>query len=109
MTPESALRRREGREPLPLPLRMLRWLSGMVVAGLVVLAGVMAVAAWFTDRDGAPGPGTDIVLGHLTIALLAVIAQVIADRADDRPVRALLAVLTVYVLAGATLWVWWWN
>jgi predicted ribosomally synthesized peptide with SipW-like signal peptide len=107
MTPASALRRQE--PPLPFPLRALRWLSGVVAAGLVVLAGVTAVSAWFTDRDGAPGPGTDIVLGHLTIALLAVVAQVIADRADDRPIRAVLAVLAVFVLAGAALWVWWWN
>jgi hypothetical protein len=104
-----------GREPpslplrLPLPLRLLRWLSGVVAAGLVILAGVMAVAAWITDRDGAPGPGTDIVLGHLTIAVLAVACQVVADRAGDRQVRALLASLAVLVMASATLWVWWWS
>jgi hypothetical protein len=108
MTPASEL---PGREPpsLPLPLRMLRWLSGVMAAGLVILAGVTAVAAWITDRDGAPGPGTDIVLGHLAIAVLAVAVQVVADRAGDRPLRALLASLAVLVLASATLWVWWWN
>jgi hypothetical protein len=110
MTPASALWRREPWEqPPPLALRVLRWLSGTVAAGLVILACAMAVAAWVTDRDGAPGPGSDIVLGHLTTALLAMVAQVIADRADNRPVRALLAVLAVFVLASATLWVWWWN
>lgn len=109
MTPASALWRRERWEPLPLVLRVLRWLSGTVAAGLVILAGVTAVAAWVTDREGAPGPGTHIVLGHMTTALLAVVAQVIADRAGNRPVRALLAILAVFVLAGSTLWVWWWN
>lgn len=110
MTPASALSRGEQWEsPLPLALRVLRWVSGTLAAGLVILAGVMAVAAWFTDRESAPGPGTDIVLGHMTIAVLAVAAQVIADRAGNRPVRALLAALAVLVLAGATLWVWWWS
>jgi hypothetical protein len=110
MARASALWRRERREPaLPLALRVLRWLSGVVAAGLVILAGVMAVTAWITDRDGAPGPGTDIVLGHLTIAVLAVAVQVVADRAGDRPLRALLASLAVLILAGATLWVWWWS
>lgn len=90
-------------------LRLLRALSGTVAAGLVILAGLTAVAAWLTDRDGAPGPGADIVLGHAVIAVLAVVAQVIADRNGDRPVRALLAVLAVLGLATATLWVWWWN
>ena len=108
MTPKSELPGREP-PPLPLPLRMLRGLSGVMAAGIVILAAVTAVAAWITDRDGAPGPGTGIVLGHMATALLAVVAQVVADRAGNRPVRALLAVLAVFVLAGTTLWVWWWS
>lgn len=110
MTPLTERRRREYQDPRPSAgLRVLRALSGTVAAGLVILAGVMAVAAWFTDRDGAPGPGTDIVLGHAAIAAFAVAAQIVADRSSDRPLRALLAALVVLGLAATTLWVWWWN
>lgn len=90
-------------------LRLLRALSGAVAAGLVILAGLTAVAAWLTDREGAPGPGTDIVLGHMVVALLAVVAQLTADRSDARPLRAVLAALAVLGLASTALWVWWWN
>jgi hypothetical protein len=110
LTDQTAMQRPDQLAPSVNPgLRLLRALSGAVAAGLVILAVVTAVAAWIPDRDGAPGPGTDIVLGHAVIALLAVVAQVIADRSRARPVRALLAVLAVVGLATATLWVWWWN
>jgi predicted ribosomally synthesized peptide with SipW-like signal peptide len=110
VTPLTVSRRLEHPEPgSHIALRVLRGLSGAVAAGLVVLAGATAVAAWFTDREGAPGPGTDIALGHVAIAVLAVAAQVVADRSSGRPVRALLAALVVLGLAGAALWVWWWN
>lgn len=108
----TVLRERERERPEPGPnvlVRALRALSGLAAAGLVVLTGVMAVAAWLTDRDGAPGPGADTVLGHLAVAMLAVGGQIVADRSDDRPLRAVLAVLAVLGLAATALWVWWWN
>lgn len=106
----TVLSERREQDPRPNPLlRAGRALSGVAAAGLVVLTGLMAVTAWLTDREGAPGPGTDVVLGHLTIAVLAVIAQVVADRSNERPLRGLIAVLVVLVLAASALWVWWWN
>jgi len=97
------------RTAAPPLLRALRALSGVTTAGLVILTAIMAVAAWLTDRDGAPGPGADIVLGHLTVAVLAVAGQVVADRSDERPLRGLVAALAVLLLAATALWIWWWN
>ena len=107
VTEQSAAPDRQQR-PNPL-LRLLRTLSGVAVAGLFVLTGIMAFAAWLTDRDGAPGPSADIVLGHLAVAVLALVAQIVADRSDERPLRGVLAALAALALAATALWVWWWN
>jgi hypothetical protein len=83
----------------------LRGLSGVVTAGLVVLAGAVVGASILAgDR---PGPGAGAITGHIAVAVLAVILQVVAER--RRGAGAILAALATLPLAAATLWFWWWS
>jgi|GEM_PF-3341766 len=83
----------------------LRFVTGTITAGLIVLAAVVAVAAVVSgDR---PGPGVGAVAGHAAAAGAALTLQVLADR--RRGLGAVLAALLVPLFAAATLWFWWWN
>lgn len=89
---------------LPWPDRLLRGLAGILAGGTVVLAlGVLAV--WVgADRYGLPGPGADIVVGHLVGAVVAVAGQRVADRRPDRTgtiAAAAVVALVVFVLGFA--------
>ncbi len=86
---------------------MLRGLSGMVAAGVVVLAVVVVGAAYVGGNRNFPGPGTEAIVWHLVAAVLAITAQILADR--TRGAVAAGASLLVVGIAAALLWTQWWG
>ncbi|MFB9907387.1 hypothetical protein [Allokutzneria oryzae] len=90
-----------------LPRRLLSGLAGSLAAGVALLALAMIVVQVYATATGIPGPGIAEVIGHLVVAAVMVVLQ---QRADHEPGRVGLAmVFGVYVIAGATLWFWWWS
>ena len=92
----------------PEPKQGGRWwrgFTGSLTAGLVVLAiGVLAVAGicLFT---GAPGPGATLLIGHPVAAVLALLAQRVADRRNGpAAVGAGIAVALFTVSALTLFW-----
>lgn len=86
------------------PDRLLRGLAGVLAGGMVVLAlGILVV--WVgADRYGLPGPGADVVVGHLVGAAVAVAGQRVADRCPDRTgtlAAGLVVALVAFVLGFA--------
>jgi hypothetical protein len=80
--------------------------SGALAVGLAVLALAVLgfqIVAW---AQGKPGPGLLTVGGHVLAAGLALLVQRLADRWHGW--RRTAAVLAVAVLAGVTLWLFWW-
>ncbi len=85
---------------------ILRAVSGVLAVGMVLLAlGNIGVQFYANSRD-LPGPGTLSVIAHVVAALLAVGGQIVADRYADW--KAPMASLVVLVVAGSTLWTFWW-
>ena len=87
---------------LPWPDRCLRGLAGVLAGGMVVLALAM-LAVWVgADGYGLPGPGADVVIGHVVGAVVAVAGQRVADRRPDRSgtVAALVVVALVACVLG---------
>lgn len=85
----------------------MRAVSGVVTGGLIVLAAVVIGAAVLGDERGYPGPGAESIGWHVTAAVVAVGAQVYADR--RRGVSSWLASLVVLAIAGLLLWTQWWS
>ncbi|MGW0183959.1 hypothetical protein [Nocardia sp. NPDC003345] len=88
-------------------MRVLRGISGIAAAGLVLLALVVLGAALIGDRRGFPGPGTESVLLHLLVAAIAVVAQVYSDR--RRGTATVVAAVVVLGAGAALLWTQWWG
>ena len=88
-------------------LRFLRGLSGVVTAGLVVLAIGVAVAQYLGHSRGFPGPGVLSVGAHIAAAVVAVVAQRVADH--RRGFSACVGALVVFVVTGLVLWTQWWQ
>jgi hypothetical protein len=85
--------------------RLLRGVSGVLAAGLVGVT-VILLAGWATTtRTGTAGPGTGMLLGHGAAAVVAVVAQVVADRRRDR--AGVLAAWAAIVLVSAVV-AWYW-
>lgn len=86
--------------------RLWRGVSGVLAVGLVLLAlALIGVQVYASTRD-LPGPGVDVVVGHVVAAAAAVVAQVVADRRKGWVVG--VCGLAVVVLAALTLWFYWW-
>ncbi|MCJ0893959.1 hypothetical protein [Rhodococcus sp. ARC_M5] len=88
-------------------LRFLRGLSGIVTAGLLVLAIAVAVTQYLGHTRGFPGPGGLSVAAHIVAAVVAVIAQRITDH--RRGFAAFLGAMVVFVATGLVLWTQWWQ
>ncbi|MQY28608.1 hypothetical protein [Nocardia aurantia] len=88
-------------------MKALRALSGLVAGGLVVLTAVLIGAAILGAQRGFPGPGTGRLSWHVGLTVLAVAAQVFADR--HRGTAALSGSLVVFVATGYLLVTQWWN
>lgn len=85
---------------------ILRAVSGVLAVGMVLLAlGNIGVQFYANSRD-LPGPGGWSVTAHVVAALAAIGGQIVADRYADW--RAPVSSLGVLVVAGATLWTFWW-
>ncbi len=88
-------------------VQLVRGLSGALAAGLVALTLVLAVGQWLSDTATVPGPGADTIAGHGIGAVVAMLAQAVADR--SRGGRAVAASAVVLAVVSAVLWVWWWR
>ena len=84
-----------------------RELAGALAVGLSVLAIVVVVFQVLGWVRGVPGPGTTMVGGHLVAAVLAVLAQRVADR--SRGWLAAAAAIAVVVITAVTMWLLWWS
>ncbi|MBB5956139.1 hypothetical protein FHS29_002725 [Saccharothrix tamanrassetensis] len=93
-------------ETEPRVLRTWRGVSGAVAVGLVLLALALIGVQVYAGAHDLPGPGVDVVIGHVVAALVAVVAQVFADR-RTRWVSAGCS-LAVLVVGAITLWLFWW-
>ncbi|EHR49264.1 hypothetical protein SacmaDRAFT_0971 [Saccharomonospora marina XMU15] len=86
--------------------RWWRALTGSLAAGLALLALAVLAAEVFGWASGGKGPGAPAVAGHAVGAVLALVAQAVADRSRGR--TAALAGLAVVALVAAVLWLFWW-
>ncbi|WP_091450542.1 hypothetical protein [Actinokineospora iranica] len=84
----------------------LRELSGALAVGLCVLALAVLALQIIATTKGMPGPGIAVLIGHVTAAVAAVVAQRFADRKTGP--EAALAVLLVAIATGAAIWFFWW-
>ncbi|MFJ6669568.1 hypothetical protein ACIQMJ_00505 [Actinosynnema sp. NPDC091369] len=92
--------------PEPRLARLWRGVSGALAVGLVLLALAMIGVQVYAGAHDLPGPGLDVVIGHVLAATAAVVAQVVADRRRGWAVA--VCGLVVVLLAVATLWFFWW-
>ncbi len=88
-------------------VRLLRGISGVVAAGMLVLTLVVAGSAVLGEVWRYPGPGGRTVGWHIGLAAVAVVAQVFTDR--RRGLAAFSGSLVVFVAAGYLLVTQWWN
>jgi len=93
-------------EPAKPPKPRGRWwrgFTGSLAAGLAVLAvGVLAVAG-IDLYLGAPGPGMALLIGHPVAAVLAVLAQRVADRRNGLPAVGAGAAVVLFTVSALTL------
>lgn len=87
--------------------RFWRGLTGSLAAGMVVLALCVVVIAVICRFTGAPGPGLPMLIGHPVAAVLALLAQRVADRRNGRV--AGFAGVGVVVSVTAALSLFWWS
>jgi hypothetical protein len=85
--------------------RALRGLSGVLTGGLAILLMVL-VGSWVASAlAGTPGPGAELLVGHLVAAGLAAWLQRVADqRSDTAGLVASCAVLLVAVVVALVFW-----
>lgn len=81
--------------------------SGVLAAGAVVLAAGVGMLQWLAGSRDFPGPGGDVVAGHLSAAVAVVVLQWVADRRRGAP--GVLAALGVLVVVALLLWFGWWR
>ncbi len=90
----------------PLLARVWRGVSGAFAVGLVLLALAMIGVQVYARTHELPGPGLDVVAGHIGTAVAAVVAQIVADRRKGWVVA--VCGLVVVLLVALTLWIYWW-
>jgi hypothetical protein len=94
---------REGRRPAA---GFWREVAGALAIGLVVLAAAVLVFQIVAMMTAIPGPGLGTVAGHMGAAAVAMLAQRVADRRAGW--LGVAAVVTVLIVTGGTLWIFWW-
>ncbi|MEU0789839.1 hypothetical protein ABZ342_07210 [Amycolatopsis sp. NPDC005961] len=83
--------------------RWWRGFTGSLAAGLTVLAiGVLVVAA-IDLNTGAPGPGAVLLVGHPVAAVLALLAQRVADRRNGAPAVGAGVAVVLFTVSALTL------
>ena len=88
-------------------MTLVRTVSGVVAGGVVVLLCVVLGAAVLGARRDFPGPGAESLSWHIVAAVVAVAAQVFADR--RRGIASLSGSVLVMITAGLLLWTQWWG
>ena len=98
----------------PAPARMAPWavragrvVSGAVTGAVLILAVVVLGAQYLSGERGFPGPGSTSVSAHLFAAVVAVLAQIVADR--RRGAVSLAACGVVIITASILLITQWWG
>ncbi len=86
--------------------RRWRGLTGSLAAGLVALAVLVLGAGLLCAFLDVPGPGAAPMIAHPAAAVLALLAQRVADRKDG--VLAGAAGLAVLMILAGALWTFWW-
>jgi predicted lipid-binding transport protein (Tim44 family) len=93
----------EAAEPGKPRGRWWRGFTGSLAAGLTVLAiGVLAVAV-IDLNTGAPGPGAVLLIGHPVAAVLALLAQRVADRRNGAPAAGAGVAVVLFTVSALTL------
>ncbi|GAB3710083.1 hypothetical protein GCM10027598_15610 [Amycolatopsis oliviviridis] len=87
--------------------RFWRGLTGSLAAGMVVLAVIVLAIAGICLFTDAPGPGPLMLIGHPIAAVVALLAQRVADTRNGR-VAGYAGVLVVASVTAA-LSLFWWN
>lgn len=88
-------------------MKLVRGISGVVAAGVVLLALVVVGAAVCGQRRGFPGPGGESVAWHIVVAVIVVVAQCLSD--GNRGPRAFAASVGVLAATGFLLNTQWWG
>jgi hypothetical protein len=88
-------------------MRVVRGISGVAAAGLVLLALVVVGAELIGERRGFPGPGAESVAWHIAVSVIVVVAQVYSDRV--RGAASLGAAAVVLGSGAILLWTQWWG
>jgi hypothetical protein len=92
---------------------LIRTLSGVISGGLVatalavIIIAIMGSAPSLSGMQAFAGPGAESITVHICAALLAVVAQVFADK--RKALTAFVVLVLVTALAGAVLWTQWLN
>jgi len=85
--------------------RWWRGFTGSLAASLAILAIGVLVVAGICLFTGAPGPGATLLIGHPVVAVLALLAQRVADRRNGPPaVGAGIAVVLFAISAVTMFW-----
>ena len=93
----------EAAKPAKQGGRWWRGFTGSLAAGLTVLAiGVLVVAGLCVYTD-APGPGPVLLIGHPVAAVLALLAQRVADRRNGLPAAGAGIAVVLFVVSALTL------
>ncbi|NYI87459.1 hypothetical protein HNR02_000782 [Amycolatopsis endophytica] len=90
--------------------RTARWwrgFTGSLAAGLVALAVLVLGAGMLCAFLDVPGPGAEPMIAHPVAAVLALLAQRVADRRNGS-LAGVAGILVVAILAVA-LWTFWWG
>ncbi|WP_245672687.1 hypothetical protein [Aldersonia kunmingensis] len=85
----------------------MRAFTGLLAGGLVVLTVVVIGSAILGDEHGLAGPGGVSIGGHVVAAIVAVAAQIYADR--RRGFAGYAGCLVVLVTVGLLFWTQWWG
>jgi hypothetical protein len=83
--------------------RWWRGLTGSLAAGLTVLAIAVLVVAGIDLYTGAPGPGAVLLIGHPVAAILALLAQRVADRRNGVPAAGAGLAVVLFTVSALTL------
>jgi len=87
--------------------RFWRGLTGSLAAGMVVLPVIVLAIAGICLFTDAPGPGPLMLIGHPIAAVVALLAQRVADTRNGRVAGC--AGLLVVASVTAALSLFWWN
>jgi predicted lipid-binding transport protein (Tim44 family) len=90
-------------EPAKQGGRWWRGFTGSLAAGLVVLAIGVLVVAGVCLYTGVPGPGAVLLVGHPIAAVLALLAQRVADRRNGAAAVGGGVAVVLFTVSALTL------